>query len=68
MVIIIINLARLFREKLTKFSIYIHESMVYPTAYVVAGYNPVMPQDFRERLSDRELGDIIAYLLSSDAK
>ncbi len=46
---------------------YLYESVTNPTAYVVAGYNPAMPQDYRSRLSDRELGDIIAYLLSADA-
>ena len=46
---------------------YIYESIVHPAAFVVAGYNTVMPQNFRDRLSDRELGDIIAYLLTPDA-
>lgn len=47
---------------------YIYESIVNPTAYVMEGFSPAMPQNFRQRLSDRELGDIIAYLLSTDAK
>ncbi len=46
---------------------YIYELIVHPAAFVVAGYNTVMPQNFRDRLSDRELGDIIAYLLTPDA-
>ena len=46
---------------------YIYESIVHPAAFVVDGYNTVMPQNFRDRLSDRELGDIIAYLLTPDA-
>ncbi len=46
---------------------YIYESITNPTAFEVEGFNPAMPQNFRERLSDRELGDIIAYLLTADA-
>lgn len=46
---------------------YLYESITNPTAYVVEGYNPAMPQDYSSRLSERELGDIIAYLLSPGA-
>ena len=46
---------------------YIYESIIKPTAYVVEGYNPSMPQNFAQRLSDQELGDIIAYLLTPTA-
>ena len=46
---------------------YIYESITNPTAYVVAGYNPAMPQNFAQQLSDRQLGDIMAYLLTSTA-
>jgi len=46
---------------------YLYESITDPQAYVVEGYTPAMPQDFRSRLSDRDLGDIIAYLLTPDA-
>lgn len=49
-------------------SAYIYESIVNPTAYTVESYNPAMPQNYGERLSDRELGDIIAYLLTPDAQ
>lgn len=48
-------------------SAYIYESILHPLAFVVEGYNPAMPQNFRERLTDAELGDIIAYLLTPDA-
>jgi cytochrome c551/c552 len=47
---------------------YIYESITNPTAYVVEGFSPAMPQNFRDRLSDRELGDIMAYLLTPDAQ
>lgn len=46
---------------------YIYESITNPLAYIVEGFSPVMPQDFPARLSDQELGDIIAYLLTPDA-
>jgi cytochrome c551/c552 len=43
---------------------YIYESIVHPSAFIVNDYSNVMPQNFRERMSDEELGDIIAYLLT----
>lgn len=46
---------------------YIYESIIHPTAYIVDGFSGAMPQNYPERLSERELGDIIAYLLTSDA-
>lgn len=46
---------------------YVYESIVHPLAFVVEGFNPAMPQNYPEVLSDQELGDIIAYLLTSDA-
>jgi cytochrome c551/c552 len=46
---------------------YIYQAITDPAAYMVAGYQPAMPQNYPERLSERELGDIIAYLLRPDA-
>jgi mono/diheme cytochrome c family protein len=46
---------------------YIYESITHPTSYVVEGFQPAMPQNFAERLTDRQLGDIIAYLLTPTA-
>lgn len=46
---------------------YLYESIINPSAYVVDGYADLMPQNFAERLSDQDLGDIIAYLLTPDA-
>jgi cytochrome c551/c552 len=43
---------------------YIYEAIINPIAYVVSGYNPSMPQNFAQQLSERQLGDIIAYLLT----
>ncbi len=46
---------------------YIYESITNPSAYIVEGYVNSMIQDFAQRLSDQELGDIIAYLLTPEA-
>ena len=46
---------------------YLYESITQPNAYVVEEFQPAMPPNYAERLSDQELGDIIAYLLSADA-
>lgn len=46
---------------------YIYESITNPLAYVVPGFNPAMPQNFAQVLSDQQLGDIIAYLLTPTA-
>jgi cytochrome c oxidase cbb3-type subunit 2 len=44
---------------------YIWESILNPNAYVAPGFNAgVMPQDFRQKLSDQDLKDLIAYLLT----
>ena len=43
---------------------YIYESITHPTAFVVSGFSGSMPQNFAERLSDEQLGDIMAYLLT----
>ena len=47
---------------------YLYESITKPTAYLVPGYQNVMPGDFGERMSDLELADVIAYLLTPNAK
>jgi hypothetical protein len=42
---------------------YIYESIVFPGAFVVQGYNDVMPHDFGARMTEQELADVLAYLL-----
>ncbi len=42
---------------------YLYESIIAPAAFVVTGYAAVMPQNFADRIPDRDLGDMIAYLL-----
>jgi hypothetical protein len=46
---------------------YLYESIVFPGAYVVEGYSDVMPHDLGDRMTDQEIGDVIAYLLTPDA-
>ncbi len=43
---------------------YLYESIIHPTAFVVEDYTGSMPQNFAERLTDEQIGDIIAYLLT----
>ncbi|MCY4145899.1 MAG: cytochrome c [Chloroflexi bacterium] len=43
---------------------YLFESIVQPGAYLVAGYANAMPSNFAKRLSQAEIGHIIAYLLT----
>jgi hypothetical protein len=43
---------------------YIYESIAFPSAFVVEGYNDVMPKDFGARMTEQELADVLAYLLA----
>ena len=43
---------------------YIYESIVSPGAYLVDGYANIMPGNYAERLSQSEIGHIVAYLLA----
>lgn len=43
---------------------YIYLSIVYPAQHVVEGYAAAMPQNYGARMSDEELADAIAYLLT----
>ncbi len=43
---------------------YIRESILTPTAFVVEGYQPIMPQNYGEQLSQQELDDLVAFLLA----
>lgn len=46
---------------------YLYESIIHPGAYVVEGYADAMIKNYAERLTNRQLGDLIAYLLSEEA-
>lgn len=43
---------------------YLHKSIVQPDAFIVPGFNPVMPKDLGQRMSAQDLADIIAYLMT----
>lgn len=47
---------------------YLYESIIHPEAFLVDGYPNSMVPNFGTRISDQELGDIIAYLLTADAQ
>jgi len=42
---------------------YIQESILSPNAKIAQGFNPgIMPQDFRDKLSDQEVQAVIEYI------
>ncbi|GAB4479114.1 MAG: hypothetical protein Kow0088_19660 [Anaerolineales bacterium] len=44
---------------------YLHESIVLPNAYIVPGFQAgIMPPNYGDTLTDQELADLIAYLLT----
>ena len=43
---------------------YLYESITDPSAYLVEGFAPAMPQNFKDTLTSAEIGDIMAYLLT----
>jgi cytochrome c551/c552 len=47
---------------------YIYQSITQPGAYIVEGYANAMPQNYGTRMTDQEIGDMIAYLLQPDAR
>lgn len=47
---------------------YLYESIIHPTAFVLEGYSGAMPQNYAEILTDAEIGDIIAYLMSGESQ
>lgn len=43
---------------------YLYESIVDPSAFILEGYSDSMPNTYTESLTHREIGHIIAYLLT----
>ena len=43
---------------------YIYESIVNPSKYIVPGFRVTMYSDYGKQLTDQEITDLIAYLLS----
>lgn len=45
--------------------LYLYESVVDPNAYVVSGFQKdIMPNEFGSTLTDQQLADLIAYLMT----
>jgi mono/diheme cytochrome c family protein len=45
---------------------YIHESILFPSAYIVEGFTDIMPKTFDELLSDQQIEDLVTFLLEQD--
>jgi mono/diheme cytochrome c family protein len=46
---------------------YLRESVVDPDAYVVEGFGPgIMPSTYVTQLSDEQIADLVAYLMTLD--
>ena len=43
---------------------YLYLAITNPSDYVVEGYPNAMPANYPQRLSEREIGDMVAYLLT----
>ncbi|MDQ7027065.1 MAG: cytochrome c [Anaerolineae bacterium] len=43
---------------------YTYNSILHPSSYIVDGYSNLMYQQFRNKLNNQALADIIAYLLT----
>ena len=43
---------------------YLYEAIVFPGVFIVEDYSDSMPNDYDERLSEQQVGHIIAYLLT----
>jgi mono/diheme cytochrome c family protein len=57
------NLTEVLKEKDAAF---IHESIANPNAEIAQGYQPnIMPQDYGQKLSDKQLNDVVAFLSQS---
>jgi cytochrome c oxidase subunit 2 len=42
---------------------YIHTSIVKPNAFIAPNYQPVMPGDYGQRMSDKDVDALVQYLL-----
>jgi mono/diheme cytochrome c family protein len=43
---------------------YIRQSILDPSAYVVSGFNDVMPKNFRQQYTDTQINALIAYIMA----
>jgi mono/diheme cytochrome c family protein len=44
---------------------YLFESIVLPNIHLVAGFAPIMPDNYGQTLTEQDLADLIAYLLAA---
>ena len=51
-------------EVVTADDIYLTNSIVAPGSEVVAGFDNLMPSDYGETLTEREVGDLVEYIES----
>lgn len=43
---------------------YVYTSIMQPSAYLVAGFDDLMPKDLAKKLTGEELDSVVAYVLS----
>jgi mono/diheme cytochrome c family protein len=43
---------------------YLRQSILEPMAFVVSGYRPIMYPEFKQHLSEQDLKDVIAFLMT----
>lgn len=43
---------------------YLRESIVDPSAKIVAGFSPIMPEGYEDQLSEEEINELISYINS----
>ncbi len=43
---------------------YLHQSIIDPEAYVVPGFRPIMYPKYAEHFSERDIADLIAFLMT----
>ena len=43
---------------------YVYESIINPSAYIVEGYQNSMAQNFKDRVTEQDMADLMAYLLT----
>ena len=41
---------------------YLRQSIIQPSAFLVSGYRDIMYPNFKEKLSEQDIADLIAYL------
>jgi mono/diheme cytochrome c family protein len=47
---------------------YLYESIVVPGAYLVEGYQNIMPGNYGEQYSETELNDLVAYIMEAGSE